>query len=112
VTVPDIDYTGRVAELLTEHLACAWDDERMACGMPLPEEHGYATFTAAHLAEVLAAAGLIPTRTEWGLSWRGVPQQSLGGPLTEDEARLRTDPVRGFALISRPAHDWKDATDD
>ncbi|MBE7701236.1 hypothetical protein H9623_13115 [Oerskovia sp. Sa1BUA8] len=100
-------YTARVAELLTEHRFHYTDTDGVdwcRCGMD--ECNGHAN----HQAEVLAAAGLIPTSVEWGVSWRGVPQQSLGGPLTEDEARSRA--IHDFALIARPAHDWKDATDD
>lgn len=74
-------------------------------------DHGeLMTAQAENLARTLAAAGLIPTSVEWGVSWRGVPQQSLGGPLTEDEARSRA--IHDFALIARAVTDWKDASDD
>jgi hypothetical protein len=110
MTAPD--YVAQVAELLGQHFA---DEGLNVCEAKrckfetwdLPFAERLAAF-AAHQAEVLAAAGLIPTHTEWGVAWRGVPQVSLGGPLTEDEARSRAN--HDFTLIARAVTDWKDAT--
>lgn len=91
------DYQAQAAELLSKHFA---DEGLNTCEAPrckfetwdLPFVERLAAF-AAHQAEVLAAAGLIPTSTEWGsrMTWDG-PK----GPTSQ--------------LTFRGVTDWKDAT--
>lgn len=109
------DYVAQAAELLGEHADCGASipHQRMTCGMALPKVYGNASFSACHKAEVLAAAGLIPTRTEWGV--RGVETSCVydhHDGWTEQDARDQAAVDRELTLISRPAHDWKDATDE
>ncbi|MFD6163727.1 hypothetical protein ACFWFR_00945 [Oerskovia sp. NPDC060287] len=82
------DYVAQVAELLGQHeLAQRYTvlDDVCRCSTTVKDH-------CTHLAEVLAAAGLIPTRTEWGsrMTWDG-PK----------------DPTR--VPRSRAVTDWKDA---
>lgn len=97
------DYQAQAAELLTEHAPdgtmnrlwcrCGWEADRAVNG-PLRPQH------AAHQVEVLTAAGLIPTRTHWGVEGRGVIAHS------EEIARYKAP---GEKLLTRGATDWKDA---
>lgn len=116
-----VDYVAQAAELLGQHRArgFAFDDECL-CGWSIPEtlRDGPAgelmrpdrRAHLAHQAEVLAAAGLLPTHTEWGVRFVGADE-----PMTytdEADARLVATDIDADGLVSRPAHDWKDATDD
>jgi hypothetical protein len=102
----DIDYTTQAAELLGKHQTCGLSGDRMSCGMTIPKAHGDAEFWESHAAEVLAAAGLIPTHTEWG-------NRACFDHPAHDEQHARDVARRmDWPLLSRPAHDWKDATDD
>lgn len=119
----DGKYVAQVAEMLTEHRPRGFSHrDECSCGWSIPDRAGWADRRAhdLHVAEVLAAAGLIPTRTEWGVRHsQGVREERnekwarewAEGDVRADsgrkiEARGRTQ------LVSRPVHDWKDATDD
>lgn len=104
MTAPD--YVTRAAKLLTEHAMCSVRGERMYCGMDLPAFPD-ASFHAAHQAEVLAAAGLIPTSTEWGVRH----------PFLVPDARTIEPKHRAlygdhWTILTRAVTDWKDASDD
>ena len=119
MTAPD--YVAEVAELLTDHhivpdgirCNCEWLIRQGADGGPSAGAH------AAHQAEVLAAAGLIPTSTEWGVATPCVPgcptaphisSEDFGG--YESTARELVADVERATLVSRAVTDWKDASDD
>ncbi|GAA3218026.1 hypothetical protein ACFP63_08760 [Oerskovia jenensis] len=103
------DYVAQVAELLGQHRIECTGMEGVTCRAC--REHGWMpmrTF-AAHLSEVLAAAGLLPTRTEWGVrGQRGHTIETLNGRrMDEEDAR---DLAGGVGtVVSRAVTDWKDA---
>lgn len=114
MTAPD--YVAQVAELLSKHRPRGFSlRDECSCGWSIPDRAGWADRRAhdLHVAEVLAAAGLIPTRTEWGVREvaTGLVYDHHDG-WTEDDARTHAAVDRELTLISRPAHDWKDVTDD
>ena len=99
MTAPD--YVTQAAELLREHhivpddihCNCGWLIRQGADGGPSAGAH------SAHQAVVLAAAGLIPTRTQWGVEGRGVIAHS------EEIARYKAPDDR---ILTRAVTDWKD----
>lgn len=106
MTAPD--YVAQAAELLGEHLPLA--DGSCLCGNGdrylKPRAH------RTHQAEVLAAAGLLPTSTEWGV--RGVETSRVydhHDGWTEQDAREGAA-YDGWTLVSRAVADWKDAPDE
>lgn len=118
MTAPD--YVAQAAELLRAHQkvqvrrvgargSTILNGRVCDCGREVPWgawEQGL----AAHQAEVLAAAGLIPTHTEWGVrtsKWHVSPV--LGG---EQAARDFTRGPSSAPVVSRAVTDWKDASDD
>ncbi|MFJ2298128.1 hypothetical protein [Oerskovia paurometabola] len=113
MTAPD--YVAQVAELLGEHLPLV--DSSCLCGNSdrylKPSAH------RTHQAEVLAAAGLIPTRTEWGVRHsQGIRPERTERAATEALGPMTTAFERNFrnktrpTVVSRAVTDWKDATDD
>lgn len=107
------DYVSEVAELLREHSWQRVDTMgRVTCASE-NDEHIYTGIDhEQHQAEVLAAADLLPTSVEWGV--RGVETGLVHDHhdgWTEDVARDQAA-YDGWTLVSRPVHDWKDATDD
>lgn len=116
MTAPD--YVAQVAELLREHQArgFAFDDE-CRCGWAIPEtlRDGPAGMLMrpdrrahlTHQAEVLAAAGLIPTSTEWG-----VRHPNLGPETRAIDPDLLDGYGDHWTILTRAVTDWKDATDD
>lgn len=113
MTAPD--YVARVAELLGEHRGCAIRAQRMTCGMPMPESYGDATFWGSHQAEVLAAAGLIPTTVEWGVREFGRRKDRMfirEGFTRENAIQHAEDEWSAEGVVSRAVTDWKDASDD
>ncbi|MET4222805.1 hypothetical protein [Oerskovia enterophila] len=63
---------------------------------------------ATHQAEVLAAAGLIPTSTEWGVRTSLGVSQTLSGEQAARDFSKGGSPAR--VVVSRAVTDWKDAT--
>ncbi|MHA7132558.1 hypothetical protein [Oerskovia turbata] len=110
------DYTARVAELLGEHSPRTSVDAIHTCACDWAPDDHWPTLAefAAHQAEVLAAAGLIPTRTEWGVRYEVDRDRTIYDPHASEAAARRAvaDSPTDHGLVSRPAHDWKDATDD
>ena len=117
MTAPD--YVAQAAELLGVHKARGFSHhDECHCGWPIPDANGWSNQAAhrTHQAEVLAAAGLIPTRTEWGVATPCVPtcptaphvsSEDFGG--YESTARELVADVERATLVSRAVTDWKDA---
>lgn len=95
MTAPD--YVAQVAEMLGQHRIECTGMEGVTCRACRDRRWMPMRTFATHQAEVLAAAGLIPTSTEWGsrMTWDG-PKEP------------RTQP----RLVSRAVTNWKDASDD
>lgn len=100
----------RVAEVLAEHglghIAVVGDDAWCAtCDRSVARLRGHCLtdeVVAGHQAEALAAAGLLPTETEWGVRWAN---GQIVGPVTEAEAHAWKSgvPVRREVTEWRPA---------
>lgn len=121
MTAPD--YVAQAAELIAKHQVCGLVGERMSCGTALPAIHGDAPFWESHMAEVLAAAGLLPTSTETRVHYAcdddpkpplGVDEDDdcCGYTLSHGPGGITRAPCKHTTTQTRPAHDWKDATDD
>lgn len=107
MTAPD--YATQVAELLREH---SWQRVDTAGRVTCRGDSGEHVYTGIdheqHQAEVLAAAGLIPTSVEWGV--RVARRVVEYGPNDADAAAYAAS--TGWVLVSRAVTDWKDATDE
>lgn len=116
MTAPD--YVARVAELLGEHSPRTCDDAMRSCGCGWMPDNGWWPSLeefAAHQAEVLAAAGLIPTTVEWGVREFGRRKDRMiirEGFTKEQAIQYAEDEWSAEGVVSRAVTDWKDATDD
>lgn len=135
----DIDYADSVLMVLSDHALrghfgceCGWRP-----AISLNDTESDKKQHRVHQVDVLSAAGLIPTHTEWGVQTRTF----LDGPYdrtftntstarlyTEEQAREEvakttgprghsnseryTDGKPGARVVSRALTDWRDATDD
>ena len=109
MTAPE--YVTRAAELLTEHgvRAFTWSYAVVCdCKLEYEDTEGH----AAHQAEVLAAAGLIPTNVETRIDFDGCDDDCPGWWTARAPEGLRHVPCKHGTRQTRPAHDWKDASDD
>ncbi|MEV7962375.1 hypothetical protein [Oerskovia paurometabola] len=94
MTAPD--YVAQAADVIREFIV---------------EEVGFdhgelMTVQSENLARNLAAAGLIPTSTEWGA--RGYYDHAA----IDKEGAVASARQPGWTLLTRPSFDWKDASDD